>query len=278
MNTLNCKGKLLDLTHPQLMGILNITPDSFFAGSRVQAKDDLLYQADSMLKHGAKILDVGGVSTRPGAAKISVEEELNRVLPVIQALHQYFPEAILSIDTFQAKVAQEAIREGAHILNDISAWNINENLLDVLARHNNVPYILMHMQGTPQTMQTNPTYQDLLLDIMDFFIEKIGILKQKKIKDIVLDVGFGFGKTIPQNYRLLNNLHIFDTLQRPMLVGVSRKSMIWRLLEGTPGTALNGTTALHLVALQQGAKILRVHDVKEANEVIKIWQQLNENN
>lgn len=258
------------------MGILNITPDSFYADSRVKTKDDILRQAEYMLQNGATILDVGGISTRPGADKVPVVAELERVVPVIEWLHQYFPEAILSIDTFQGEVARAAIEAGASILNDISAWSINEELLQVLASYTDVPYILMHMQGTPQTMQSKPTYENLLLEIMDFFIEKIGILKQMKVKDVVLDVGFGFGKTIPQNYQLLNNLHIYSMLQKPLLVGISRKSMIWKLLDETPATALNGTTALHLVALQQGAKILRVHDVKEANEVIKIWQQLNE--
>lgn len=277
MNSLNCRGKLLDLSQPQIMGILNVTPDSFFAASRVKAKDELLQQAAYMLENGATILDVGGVSTRPGAENVEVAAELERVVPVIEWLQEYFPQAILSIDTFQAEVAKAAIEAGASILNDISAWNINQELLGVLASYSNVPYILMHMQGTPKTMQQAPSYENLLLEIMDFFIEKIGILKQMKVKDIVLDVGFGFGKTISQNYQLLKNLHIYNVLQKPLLVGVSRKSMIWKLLDATPDTALNGTTALHLVALQQGAKILRVHDVKEANQVIKIWQQLNEN-
>lgn len=274
MTSLNCRGKLLDLSTPKIMGILNSTPDSFVASSRVQQQDELLRQAEKMLQAGASILDIGGVSTRPNAANVPVEEELRRVIPAIELLHQYFPTAILSIDTFEPVVAEAAINAGASILNDISAWNINEELLKVVERHQNVPYILMHMQGRPQNMQQNPTYRDLLVDIMDFFIEKIGILKQKKIKDIVLDVGFGFGKTIEQNYNLLQNMHVFQTLGFPILAGISRKSMIWKLLETTPAAALNGTSVLHLVALQQGASILRVHDVAEAQEVITIWQQL----
>ncbi len=274
MTSLNCRGKLLDLSTPKIMGILNSTPDSFVASSRVQQQDELLRQAEKMLQAGASILDIGGVSTRPNAAQVPVEEELRRVIPAIELLHQHFPSAILSVDTFEPVVAEAAISAGASILNDISAWNINEELLKVVERHQNIPYILMHMQGIPQNMQQNPTYRDLLVDIMDFFIEKIGILKQKKIKDIVLDVGFGFGKTIDQNYNLLQNMHVFQTLGFPILAGVSRKSMIWKLLKTTPAAALNGTSVLHLVALQQGASILRVHDVAEAQEVITIWQQL----
>ena len=271
---INCKGKLLDLTRPQIMGGINVTPDSFFEGSRIQTKDAVLRQAEEMLRDGASILDIGGVSTRPGAQKVAINEELDRVIPMIELLHQQFPEAILSIDTFQAKVAAAAIEAGAGILNDISAWNINNDLLEVVAQYQHVPYILMHMQGTPQNMQEHPQYEDLLIDILDFFIKKIAILRQCNIKDIILDVGFGFGKTITHNYQLLQNLHIYKTLDLPLLVGISRKSMIWKLLEISPSEALNGTSVLHLTALQQGAKILRVHDVKEANEVIQLWNKL----
>ncbi len=275
MTSINCKGKLLDLTAPKIMGILNITPDSFWGASRVQAKDKILLQAEKMLKEGAAILDIGGVSTRPGAAVVPLDEELNRVVPAIELLHQYFPEAILSIDSFEPQVAQEAIAAGASILNDISAWNINTELLQTIAQMQNVPYVLMHLQGQPQTMQKEPYYEDVLVDVLDFFIKKVSILKEYKVKDIILDVGFGFGKTIEHNYQLLKKLHIYQTLDLPILVGLSRKSMIWKLLDISPQNALNATSVLHLVALQQGAKILRVHDVKETNEVITLWEQLS---
>ncbi|MGH1336632.1 MAG: dihydropteroate synthase [Aureispira sp.] len=270
---INCRGHLLSLEHPVLMGILNTTPDSFYKGSRVVSNEALLMQAEQMLKAGATILDIGGASSRPGAAAVSTEEELRRVLPAVEVLRAHFPAAILSVDTYSAKVAQAAFDTGAHLLNDISGGSLDQDLLQVVAAAK-APYVLMHMQGTPRTMQANPQYGDLMTTIADFFMDKIGQLQTLGVQDILLDVGFGFGKTIAHNYELLANLAAFKTLNCPLLVGISRKSMIWKLLENTPEEALNGTTALHMVALQQGAKILRVHDVQAANEVLTLWEQL----
>lgn len=270
---INCRGQLVSLEEPLLMGILNATPDSFYKGSRVASKDALLGQAELMLKEGATILDIGGASSRPGAQEISVEEELHRVLPAVELLQQYFPTAILSVDTYRAAVAQAAFEAGAHMLNDISGGRVEADLLKVVAQAQ-APYVLMHMQGSPQTMQQNPHYGDLMTTILDFFIDKIGQLQELGVKDILLDVGFGFGKTLAHNYELLANMRAFQTLNCPLLAGISRKSMIWKVLGNTPEEALNGTTALHLVALQQGAKILRVHDVKAAKEVVMLWKQL----
>ncbi len=272
---INCRGRLLSLEMPVLMGILNVTPDSFYEGSRVATEKALLTQAEQMLAEGATILDIGGVSSRPGAAEVTLEEELKRVTPAVQLLHQHFPQAILSVDTYRAPVAQAAFDAGAHILNDISGGALDQELLQVVAAAK-APYILMHMQGTPQTMQENPQYGDLMTTILDFFIDKIGELQTLGVQDIILDVGFGFGKTIAHNYELLAHLNAFNALEHPILVGVSRKSMIWKVLENSPAEALNGTTALHMVALQQGAKILRVHDVKAAHEALLLWQQLKQ--
>lgn len=272
--TLNCRGLLLDLTSPQIMGIMNATPDSFYAKSRIEDSDQIVEQAHKMIEQGASILDIGGFSSRPGAASVSIQEEIDRVLPVIERIRQQFPNTILSVDTFRADVARYALKAGAHLINDISAFNLDASIVDVVAEQN-VPYILMHMQGLPKTMQDAPHYQDILVEIMDFFIEKISLLRSKGINDIVLDVGFGFGKTIEHNYQLLKNLGVFQQLELPVLVGVSRKSMIWKLLEIHQNEALNGTTALHMIALQQGASILRVHDVKAAREVIQLWSYLS---
>lgn len=273
---INCRGTLLDLTSPVIMGILNITPDSFYEASRIHSTEKLLKQVEQMLEEGATILDIGGASSRPGATAISLEEERQRVIPTIQLIAQHFPEALLSVDTYRAHIAQEAIDAGAHLVNDISASNIEEDLLDVVAK-NKVPYVLMHMQGTPQNMQQAPHYEDLLVNIMDFFIQKIAVLKDKGIQDIILDVGFGFGKTLEHNYYLLNHLKDYQLLNLPMLVGISRKSMIWKALGSSPKEALNGTTALHMIALQQGANILRVHDVKAAKEAIQLHKLLASN-
>ena len=272
--TLNCRGLLLDLTSPQIMGIMNATPDSFYAKSRIEDSGQIVEQAHKMIEQGASILDIGGFSSRPGAASVSIQEEIDRVLPVIERIRQQFPNTILSVDTFRADVARYALKAGAHLINDISAFNLDASIVDVVAEQN-VPYILMHMQGLPKTMQDAPNYQDILVEIMDFFIEKISLLRSKGINDIVLDVGFGFGKTIEHNYQLLKNLGVFQQLELPVLVGVSRKSMIWKLLEIHQNEALNGTTALHMIALQQGASILRVHDVKAAREVIQLWSYLS---
>ncbi len=271
--TLNCKGRLISLEGPLVMGILNVTPDSFFDGGQYTAKKAALNQVEKMMKKGASMIDVGGVSSRPGSDTISETEELERVIPMIRTIAENFPEAIISVDTFRAKVAKESVGAGAAMINDISAGRIDEKMYETVASLT-VPYVLMHMQGKPKNMQENPTYEDIVQEVLDFFIWEMEKLRKWDIKDIILDVGFGFGKTIEHNFRLLKDLHVFKILEQPLLVGISRKSMICRLLNIKPEAALNATSALNLVALQQGAKILRVHDVAEAMEVIEVWKQL----
>lgn len=269
--TLNCDGKLLDLGTPKIMGVINVTPDSFFANSRQEGLSDILLRAEQMLADGADILDIGGMSSRPGAEIISIDQELRRVITPIEAIMKRFPEAIVSIDTVHAEVAKEAVNAGSSLVNDISAGRIDPNMYDAVAELG-VPYILMHMRGTPKTMQQQPDYEDVVQEILDFFIQEVALLRQKGVKDIVIDPGFGFGKTVRQNYELLHGLNLFQILEVPVLAGVSRKSMINKLLGIGPSEALNGTSVVHLLALQNGASILRVHDVKEAREVIQIWQ------
>lgn len=271
--TLNCNGKLLFLDHPIIMGILNVTPDSFFDGGKYDGVDQALSQTEKMLEEGASIIDIGGMSSRPGAEIISVKEELRRVLPVIEKIHREFPEAILSIDTVYAKTAKNAIAAGASIVNDISAGSMDEAMYETVAQLQ-VPYILMHMQGNPKTMQLRPAYKDVKTEVLDFMIQEVGKLKALGVKDIIIDPGFGFGKRLEDNYDLLKHLHIFQILGIPVLAGISRKSMIYKYLEVEAEQALNGTSALHMIALQQGANILRVHDVKEAVEVVKLWKML----
>lgn len=274
--TINCRGTLLDLSNPVVMGILNVTPDSFYKGSRVKTEHQVRTQVEKMLTEGAQIIDIGGASSRPGADFVSVEEELNRVLPIINLLVKYYPEALLSIDTYRAKVAKASIDSGIHLINDISASSIDEELLDVVAT-GNVPYVLMHMQGTPKDMQQAPNYDRVVVDVFDFLVKKIALLKNKGIQDIIIDPGFGFGKTIEHNYKLLNHLSVYKALGMPVLAGISRKSMIWKVLKHTAEEALHGTTALHVIALQNGANILRVHDVRPAVEAIQLMQVLEDN-
>lgn len=271
--SLNCKGRLISLEKPVVMGILNVTPDSFYDGGRYHNEDSVLAKTEQMLEEGAAIIDIGGMSSRPGAEIISVEEELKRTIPVIEKLHQEFPEAILSIDTVRSQVAASAISAGAAIINDISAGSIDVEMYPTVARLQ-VPYILMHMQGKPKDMQQNPAYSDVVQEVLDFLIAEVGKLRALNVHDIVIDPGFGFGKRVEDNYRLLNRLHVFKLLDVPVLAGLSRKSMICKVLKVNPDKALNGTTALHMIALQQGAKILRVHDVREAKEAIQLWEQL----
>lgn len=271
---MNCKGKLIDLSQPKIMGILNATPDSFFAESRVGEIDDVLKKAEQMLRDGADFLDMGGMSTRPNSKEISEEEELNRVLPLIELILKEFPETLISIDTYRSKVAKEAVQSGAALLNDISAGALDEQLFLTLAQLQ-IPYILMHMQGNPRTMQENPMYENVVLDVNLFLSQKIKKLKELGVNDIIIDPGFGFGKTLEHNYQLLKNLNLLGQGEFPILVGISRKSMITKLLNVKNTEALNGTTALNMLALEKGAKILRVHDVKEAQEVIEIWQALH---
>lgn len=272
--TLNCVGRLLDLSRPVIMGIINVTPDSFYAGSRFTELTAILQQAEQMLSEGAQVLDIGGMSSRPGARVITAEEEMQRVAPVIQALTQRFPEAIVSLDTVYAHSVRAGYDLGVGLINDISAGRLDSAMYPTVAELG-LPYVLMHMQGQPGTMQSNPVYTDVVTEVLDFFIAEVGKLRSLGVKDIVLDPGFGFGKTITHNYQLLKNMHVFQILDAPLLAGLSRKSMIYRFLHIEPEQALNGTTALHMIALQQGAKLLRVHDVKPAAEVIKLWEMLD---
>ena len=272
---LQSKGRLLDVSRPVVMGILNATPDSFYNKGRESNVDDLLRNAEKMLLEGALILDVGGASTKPKSEIIEVNEELRRVLPVITAIHQRFPETWLSVDTYHARTSIEAVNAGVSIVNDVSSGRFDEEMLGTVAALN-VPYIAMHMQGTPQTMQDNPEYGDVVFEVRDELRIVCDQCKVAGIKDIIIDPGFGFGKTVAHNFSLLKNLHTFRILGKPILAGISRKSMIYRALHVTPEHALNGTTALHMIALQQGANILRVHDVKEAVEVVKLFEMLNE--
>ena len=271
MFTLNCKGKLLHITQPIVMGIINVTPDSFYEGSRKQQETAWLNTAAQMLEEGAAILDIGGQSTRPGSKAIGVEKELNRVLPAIAAVHHAFPDALLSIDTYHHQVAKAAVQAGASIVNDISAGNMDEAMIATVADLQ-VPYIAMHMKGTPATMQQQATYNDIATEILDYFIAKAEKIRNAGINDIIIDPGFGFGKTIEQNFELLKKMHVLRMLNTPILAGLSRKSTIWKTLSITPDAALNGTTVLNTLALQQGASILRVHDVKEAAEAVQLYQ------
>ncbi len=275
--TINCAGKLLDLSEPKIMGILNVTPDSFYDGGQLGNEQAILFQADKMMREGATILDIGGMSSRPGAEVISEEEELKRVLPAIKIVAENLPKAIISIDTVQGEVARQAVAHGAHIINDISAGQIDEGMYETVADLQ-VPYILMHMQGQPKTMQLNPNYDDIVHDVLDFFVGEIEDLRELGVKDIIIDPGFGFGKTIEHNYEMLSKMHTFQMMGVPILAGLSRKSMIYKALDCTPKEALNGTTALNIVALQQGAKILRVHDVKEAVECVTLFNYVRQNN
>ncbi len=274
MTTINCRGVLVDLTEPIVMGILNITPDSFSDGGKYVTVDAALAHAGQMIAAGATIIDVGGASSRPGAVTVDVQEETDRVVPVIRAIHEQFPDILISIDTWRAEVARAAVNAGACIINDISAGLLDDNMFAVMAELN-VPVILMHMKGTPETMQKSPRYDDVVTEVLDFLMERVSTLQALGVKDIIVDPGFGFGKTLAHNYELLKRMgEIGAVIQRPVLAGISRKSMVYKLLGIDPADALNGTAALHMVALQQGAKILRVHDVKETVEVVRLWKAL----
>ncbi len=272
ISTLNCKGQILDLSTPVVMGILNTTPDSFYDGGLYNSVEKALEQAEKMIQEGATILDIGGASSRPNAVIVSEAEELSRTIPVITAIHQKWPKQIISIDTWRASVAREAVANGASIINDISGGSMDPHMFQTVADCQ-VPYILMHIQGTPQDMQGTPHYDDIITEILDYFIEKVGQLRALGVKDIVLDPGFGFGKTIKHNYTLFRSMDQFSlVLNLPLLVGISRKSMIYKLLETSSADTLSATCALNALALERGVSILRVHDVKPAIDVIKIWQ------
>ncbi len=270
MNSINCKGKLLNLDEPVVMGIINATPDSFYEGHLKLNIDGITALAGKMIQDGASILDIGGLSTRPGSSPVSVNEETGRILPVIEAVHSMYPEIILSVDTYNSQVARAAVIAGASVINDISGGNIDKDMLSTVAALQ-VPYICMHMQGTPATMQVAPVYSNVVKEVLDFFISKIDACNQAGIKDVIIDPGFGFGKTIEHNFQLLKELSVLSITKKPILAGLSRKGTIYKTLGITAADALNGTTVLNTMALLNGASILRVHDVKEACEVVKLF-------
>ncbi len=272
MSTINCKGTLIDLSTPKVMGIVNVTPDSFFDGGKLTNSDEIVGQVEKMLQDGATFIDLGGYSSKPGAEFVSETEELNRVIPIVKLLVEKFPDILLSIDTFRSEVAKQAVENGAAIINDISAGLFDENMLETVAKLQ-VPYIMMHMKGTPKTMQSLANYEDLLKEMNFYFSERIAKARSFGLNDIIIDPGFGFAKTIEHNYELLQNLELLQFHELPILAGISRKSMIYKTLETSPDEALNGTTFLHAFCLQKGANILRVHDVKEAVECVKLMCQ-----
>lgn len=274
--TINCNGRLLDLTVPKVMGILNCTPNSFFDGGKYGSQNELLKQVEKMLAEGAAIIDIGAYSSQPQADFVSEAQELERLITTLIMVRKHFPDAILSVDTFRAEVARISIENGADIINDIAAGKLDEKMLPVVG-HYKVPYIMMHMRGTPQTMQQFTNYDDILHEMIYYFSERVASAREQGITDIIIDPGFGFSKTMEQNYHILNNLHLLKILELPVLSALSRKSMIYKMLNITPDMALNGTSVLNTVSLQNGAHLLRVHDVKEAVECIKLTRALYEN-
>lgn len=274
MSTINCKGTLINLSTPKVMGIVNVTPDSFFDGGKLTNSNEIVLQVEKMLRDGATFIDLGGYSSKPGADFVSEAEELNRVVPIVKVLVEKFPDILLSIDTFRSEVAKQAIENGAALINDISAGLLDENMLETVAKLQ-VPYIMMHMKGTPKTMQSFAKYDDLLKEMNFYFSERIAKARSFGLNDIIIDPGFGFAKTMEQNYELLQNLELLKFHDLPILAGISRKSMIYKALETSPENALNGTTFLHAFCLQKGANILRVHDVKEAVECVSLIRQLD---
>lgn len=271
--TLNCNGQLIDVSTPKVMGIVNLTPDSFYDGGKHQNEAAVLRLVEKMLFDGATFIDVGAYSSRPGAQDISINEEEKRLLPMLELILRHFPNTLVSVDTFRSEVAKKAINTGACMVNDISAGSLDENMMPVVAQLQ-VPYVMMHMKGSPQTMQQMANYNNITNEVLYYFSEKMAIARSLGINDILADPGFGFAKTVAHNYELLNNLERFCELGVPLLVGISRKSMIYKILESSPAEALNGTTALNTVALLKGANILRVHDVKEAVECVKLLKNL----
>lgn len=272
--TINIKGQLLSLDEPQVMGILNVTPDSFYAGSRKQTEAAIIDRIETILREGASIIDVGGYSSRPDAAEVSETEEMQRLEMALQPLLQHYPDVVVSVDTFRSSVARQCVEKyGVSMINDISGGELDERMFDTVAQLR-VPYIMMHMRGTPQTMQQQTDYEDVTADLLKYFSQKLERLFRLGVNDVILDPGFGFSKTLTQNYELMRHLADFRIFGLPLLVGASRKSMIYKLLETTPEESLNGTTVLHTYALLQGADILRVHDVRAAKEAIRIVQQL----
>ena len=270
--TINCKGQLIDLTTPKIMGILNVTPNSFYDGGKFTLSENGLSHVGKILEEGATFIDIGAYSSKPNAEFVSEEEERNRILPVVQSILKQFPDALLSIDTFRSEIAAVCIENGAAIINDISAGNLDEKMMDVVAKYN-VPYIMMHMRGTPQTMQSQTNYENIIKEMLFYFSEKVSKARSLGINDLIIDPGFGFAKTLEQNYEVLQNLELFQMLDLPILAGISRKSMVYKPIGVTANEALNGTTVLNTIALSKGANILRVHDVKEALECAKLFER-----
>ena len=272
--TINCKGQLIDLSTPKIMGILNVTPNSFYDGGKFTLSENGLSQVGKMLDEGATFIDIGAYSSKPNSEFVSEEEERNRILPVVQGILNQFPDALLSIDTFRSGIAAVCIENGAAIINDIKAGNLDEKMMEVIAKQN-VPYIMMHMRGTPQTMQSQTNYENVIKEMLFYFSEKVNKARSLGINDLIIDPGFGFAKTLEQNYEVLQNFEIFKMLNLPILAVISRKSMVYKPLGLTANEALNGTTVLNTIALTKGANILRVHDVKEAMECVKLKEVMN---
>jgi len=270
---INCKGELIDLSIPKVMGILNVTPNSFFDGGKYKNEEEIVSQVDKMLSEGATFIDIGAYSSKPSAEFVTEQEEIDRIVPAIELILKHFPKTLLSIDTFRAKVAKASIESGAAIINDIAAGELDDKMFDVIADYN-VPYIMMHMRGNPQTMQSMTQYEDIVKEMLFYFSEKVKKARSFGINDLILDPGFGFAKTTDQNYEVLQKMELFNLLELPVLAGVSRKSMIYKTLNNTAQEALNGTTVLNTIALTKGAKILRVHDVKEAMECVTLFGKI----
>jgi dihydropteroate synthase len=271
--TINCNSRLIDLNLPKVMGILNVTPNSFYDGGKHNEINSIMHQVDKMLSEGADFIDIGAYSSKPSAEFVSEEEEIKRLVPIIKELVDHFPSIVLSVDTFRANVAKVAVEHGVGIINDISAGLLDEKMLETVADLK-VPYIMMHMRGNPQTMQSLTNYEDIVKEMIFYFSERIQKARSFGISDLIIDPGFGFAKTLEQNYEVLHKMELFSMLELPLLAGISRKSMIYKVLENSPQEALNGTSVLNTIALQKGAKILRVHDVKEAVECIKLVSKL----
>ena len=272
--TIRCKDQLVDLTLPKVMGILNVTPNSFFDGGRYKNDSEILLRVEKMLLNGATFIDIGAYSSKPSAEFVSEEEELQRIVPIVQLILEHFPETLISIDTFRSEVAKACIENGAAIINDISAGILDDKMLETIAKYN-IPYIMMHMRGTPQTMQTMTNYDNIVKEILFYFSERIAQARSLGINDLIVDPGFGFAKTLEQNYEVLQKMELFQMLELPLLAGVSRKSMIYKTLHSSAEEALNGTTVLNTIALTKGAKILRVHDVREAIECVTLFNKIN---
>jgi dihydropteroate synthase len=272
--TINCKGQLIDLATPKVMGILNVTPNSFFDGGKYKNDSEILSRVEKMLNEGATFIDIGAYSSKPSAEFVSEEEELQRIVPIVKLILEHFPETLISIDTFRSEIAKACIENGAAIINDISAGILDDKMLETIAKYN-VPYIMMHMRGTPQTMQTMTNYDNIVKEILFYFSERIAKARSLGINDLIVDPGFGFAKTLEQNYEVLQKMELFEMLELPLLAGFSRKSMIYKALHSSAEEALNGTTVLNTIALTKGAKILRVHDVKEAMECVTLFNKIN---